>query len=76
MKDHCPAGTHFNGHGCENNHITITVHHTGSSGSSGSSNGHYMSDSCYSTIKAAWIAKITRGDNSRMDNIIDNCMGI
>ena len=54
--------------------ITITVHYTGSSGSSGSSYG--MSDSCYNEIKLAWIGKIQRGQNSEVDSIIDKCMGL
>ena len=68
----CGNGFSFNHGKCER-HVTITVHHTGSS-SSGSS--HSMSDSCYNQIKLAWMAKIQRGQNSEVDRIIDDCMGV
>ena len=73
--DHNPCGPGFSfNHGKCEKRITITVHYTGSSGSSGSSYG--MSDSCYNEIKLAWIGKIQRGQNSEVDSIIDKCMGL
>jgi hypothetical protein len=72
----CPRGYHHNGRICERD-IVINVHTHYTGGSSGSgSNGHYLSDTCYTTIKTAWLGKVTRGDNSEVDNTIDNCMGI
>lgn len=39
-------------------------------------NDNNSGNKCFDTIKTAWIGKITRGDNSRLDSIIDNCLNI
>lgn len=58
--------------------VILTIHHSGSSGSSSNSNSpnHSISDKCFSQIKIAWLAKIQRGQNSQVDSIINKCLGI
>ncbi len=55
-----------------NDHRTIVIEkHTSSSSSS-----HNLSDKCFGEIKTAWLAKIHRGQNSKVDSIIDNCLNV
>lgn len=81
----CPIGFRLeaNGHTCFKivNHRTIHVpSHSSSSGSSSSSNtnsgNHNLSAKCFDQIRIAWLAKIQRGDNKAVDNIIDPCLNI
>lgn len=57
--------------------VILTIHHSGSSSNSNNNNpNHSVSDKCFSQIKIAWLAKIQRGQNSQVDSIINNCLGI
>lgn len=56
-------------------HTIIVVKHSGSSSSS-SSSSHSLSSTCFNEIKIAWLGKIQRGDNSKVDNVIDKCLNI
>lgn len=72
----CPKNFHLDKqHKCIK--TVIIVKHTGSSSSSSSSSSsHSLSSSCFNEIKIAWLGKIQRGENSRVDNIIDKCLNI
>jgi hypothetical protein len=39
-------------------------------------NHNNLSNECFFEIKTAWLNKISRGESSRVDNIIDKCLGI
>jgi len=56
--------------------IVINVHRTSSGSSSSSSESHTLSNTCYNTIRTAWLGKVQRGDDSRTDKIIDDCLNI
>ncbi len=69
---HCPPGF-FPRNGVCNKDIFIIIHNTIHSSSSGSTHG--LSKGCFDAIKIAWLGKVHRGQNSEVDNFIDNCLG-
>lgn len=70
------SGTCFPNHKPDHNKPVVIVKHTGSSSNTGNSNNHNLSGKCFDAIKIAWLGKISRGENSRVDSIIDQCLGI
>lgn len=68
----CHKGFHLGPHHTCIKTIVVVKH----SSSNSNSNSHNLSNSCFNEIKIAWIGKITRGENSKVDKIIDNCLNV